>query len=189
MCAAWPPHPPPLTINSTSVTTEDSFRFCGTTISTELKWNINIGSVVPDPHGHRGVHDLTDHCLVQHSNQEHIQSLHLSSRIIADPTHSGHALFELFPSGNRLGTIKTSTSRPRKEFPSSTVDQQPPYHFLYPPPPVTNDQLPHYLQPPYCHLNTTHPSVDLHICSTSSPGFIVVSYLLKINYSDWNMSP
>ncbi len=41
-----PPALPPLTIMSSTVTTVESFRFLGSTISQDLKWDIHIDSIV-----------------------------------------------------------------------------------------------------------------------------------------------
>ena len=41
-----PPALPPLTIMNSTVTAVESFRFLGTTISQDLKWDINIDSIV-----------------------------------------------------------------------------------------------------------------------------------------------
>ncbi len=41
-----PPALPPLTIMDSTVTTVESFRFLGTTISQDLKWDIHIDSIV-----------------------------------------------------------------------------------------------------------------------------------------------
>ncbi len=41
-----PPLPPPLTIMNSTVTAVESFRFLGTTISQELKWDTHINSIM-----------------------------------------------------------------------------------------------------------------------------------------------
>ncbi len=41
-----PPPPPALTIMNSTVTTVESFRFLGTTISQDLKWDVHIESIV-----------------------------------------------------------------------------------------------------------------------------------------------
>ncbi len=41
-----PPAPPPLAIMNSTVTAVESFRFLGTTISQDLKWDIHIDSIV-----------------------------------------------------------------------------------------------------------------------------------------------
>ncbi len=41
-----PPALPPLTIMNSTVTAVESFRFLGTTISQDLKWDIHIDSIV-----------------------------------------------------------------------------------------------------------------------------------------------
>ncbi len=41
-----PPHSPPLTIMNSTVTPVESFRFLGSTISQDLKWDNHIESMV-----------------------------------------------------------------------------------------------------------------------------------------------
>ncbi len=44
-----PPCTPPLTIMNSTVTTVESFRFLGSTISQDMKWDIRIDSIVKGP--------------------------------------------------------------------------------------------------------------------------------------------
>ncbi|KAJ8374254.1 hypothetical protein SKAU_G00048340 [Synaphobranchus kaupii] len=41
-----PPPPPPITLDNSPVATVDSFRFLGTIISRDLKWELNISSLI-----------------------------------------------------------------------------------------------------------------------------------------------
>ncbi|KAJ8343752.1 hypothetical protein SKAU_G00310810 [Synaphobranchus kaupii] len=41
-----PSPPPPITLDNSPVATVDSFRFLGTTISRDLKWELNISSLI-----------------------------------------------------------------------------------------------------------------------------------------------
>ena len=48
-------------------------------------------------------------------------TLRRAGKIVADPSHPGHQLFESLPSGRRLRTIKTKTSRHKNSFFPSAV--------------------------------------------------------------------
>ncbi|KAK0144410.1 hypothetical protein N1851_017230 [Merluccius polli] len=44
------------------------------------------------------------------------RTLRRAGRIVADPFHPGHKLFETLPSGRRLRSIRTKTSRHKNSF-------------------------------------------------------------------------
>ncbi|KAK0141170.1 hypothetical protein N1851_021852 [Merluccius polli] len=49
------------------------------------------------------------------------RTLRRAGKIVADPSHPGHKLFESLPSGRRLRSIRTKTSRHKNSFfPSAT---------------------------------------------------------------------
>ena len=49
------------------------------------------------------------------------RTLRRAGKIVADPSHPGHKLFETLPSGRRLRSIRTKTSRHKNSFfPSAT---------------------------------------------------------------------
>ncbi|XP_076587163.1 uncharacterized protein LOC143320974 [Chaetodon auriga] len=60
-------------------------------------------------------------------NLPSLQDLHVSrtlrcaEKIVADPSHPGHKLFESLPSGRRLRSIRTETSRHKNSFFPSAV--------------------------------------------------------------------
>ena len=73
----------------------------------------------------------------------HLSTVHVSwtlrraGKIVADPSHLCHKLFETLPSGRRLRPIRTKTSRHKNSFFTSTNSlinkaQSPPWHWLSP---------------------------------------------------------
>src|SRR4029434_5435228 len=44
------------------------------------------------------------------------RTLRRAGKIVADPSHPGHTLFEVLPSGTRLWSIRTKTSRHKTSF-------------------------------------------------------------------------
>ena len=67
------------------------------------------------------------------------RTLRRAGKIVADPSHPGHKLFETLPSGRRLWSIRTKTSRHKNSFfPSATslINKawSPPWHWLSPSP-------------------------------------------------------
>ncbi len=158
-----PPALPPLTIMNSTVTTVESFRFLGTTISQDLKWDNHIDSIVKKaqqrlfflrqlkkfnlPQAHMtqfysaviksvlcssitvwfGSASKSDIRRLQRTiwTAERIIGVHLPSlqdlynsrvkkragNIITDPSHPGHNLFALLPSGRRYRSLCTRTYR------------------------------------------------------------------------------
>ncbi len=163
-----PPALPPLTIMNNSVNAVESFRFLGTTISQDLKWDTHIDSIVKKaqqrmyflrqlkkfnlPQAHMtqfysaviesvlcssitvwfGSASKSDIRRLQRTvrTAERIIGVHLPSlqdlyysrvkkragNIITDPSHPGHDLFALLPSGRRYRSLCTRTSRHKKVF-------------------------------------------------------------------------
>ncbi len=77
-------------------------------------------------------------------NLPSLQDLHASrtlkraGKIVADPSHPGHKLFQTLPSGRRLRSIRTKTSRHKNSFLPSAAGlinkaQDPHWHWLYSP--------------------------------------------------------
>ncbi len=158
-----PPALPPLTIMNSTVTAVESFRFLGTTISQDLKWDTNIDSIVKKaqqrlfflcqlkkfnlPQAHMkqfysaviesvlcssitvwfGSASKSDIRRLQRTvrTAERIIGVHLPSlqdlynsrvkkwagNIFTDPSHPGHNLFALLPSGRCYRSLCTRTSR------------------------------------------------------------------------------
>ncbi len=153
-----PPALPPLTIMNSTVTAVESFRFLGTTISQDLKWDTHIDSIVKKaqqrlfflhqlkkfnlPQAHMtqfysaviesvlcssitvwfGSASKSDIRRLQRTvrTAERIIGVHLPSlqdfrkragNIITDPSHPGHDLLALLPSGRRYRSLCTRTSR------------------------------------------------------------------------------
>ncbi len=163
-----PPALPPLTIMNNSVNAVESFRFLGTTISQDLKWDTHIDSIVKKaqqrmyflrqlkkfnlPQAHMtqfysaviesvlcssitvwfGSASKSDIRRLQRTvrTAERIIGVHLPSlqdlyysrvkkragNIITDPSHPGHDLFALLPSGRRYRSLCTRTSRHKNSF-------------------------------------------------------------------------
>ncbi len=163
-----PPALPPLTIMNNSVNAVESFRFLGTTISQDLKWDTHIDSIVKKaqqrmyflrqlkkfnlPQAHMtqfysaviesvlcssitvwfGSASKSDIRRLQRTvrTAERIIGVHLPSlqdlyysrvkkragNIITDPSHPGHDLFALLPSGRRYRSLCTRTSRHKNIF-------------------------------------------------------------------------
>ena len=154
---------PPLALTDSPVTTVDSFRFLGTTITRDLKWEPTISSLLKKAQqrmfflrqlrklklppkmlvqfytaiiesilttsitvwfaGATARDRLRMQRVVRAAEKvigcrlPSIQDLYISrtrrraGRIRADPSHPGHALFAPLPSGRRLRSIRTKTSR------------------------------------------------------------------------------
>ncbi len=154
----------PLTIMNNSVNAVESFRFLGTTISQDLKWDTHIDSIVkkaqqrmyflrqlkkfnlPQAHMTQFYSAVIESVLcssitvwfgsASKSDIRRLQrtvriiGVHLPSlqdlyysrvkkragNIITDPSHPGHDLFVLLPSGRRYRSLCTRTSRHKNIF-------------------------------------------------------------------------
>ncbi len=163
-----PPALPSLTIMNNTVAAVESFRFLGTTISQDLKWDIHIDSIMkkaqqrlfflrqvkkfnlPQVHMTQfysaviesvlcssitvwfGSASKSDIRRLQQTvrTAERIIGVHLPSlqdlyysrvkkragNIITDPSHPGHNLFALLPSGRHYRSLCTRTSRHKNCF-------------------------------------------------------------------------
>uniref|UniRef100_A0A8C6PAK0 Reverse transcriptase domain-containing protein n=1 Tax=Nothobranchius furzeri TaxID=105023 RepID=A0A8C6PAK0_NOTFU len=163
----------PLILTDTPVTTVDSFRFLGTTITHDLRWEPSIssllkkaqqrmyflrqlkkaklpaqmmvqfytaiiesilnssiavwyaGATVRDKHRLQRIVRSAEKVIG--CSLPSLQDLYVSrtrgsaGRIAADPSHPGHRLFEPLPSGRRLQSIRTRTSRHKNSFFPSAV--------------------------------------------------------------------
>uniref|UniRef100_A0A3P8PS83 Reverse transcriptase domain-containing protein n=1 Tax=Astatotilapia calliptera TaxID=8154 RepID=A0A3P8PS83_ASTCA len=164
---------PPIILTDTPITSVDSFRFLGTTITQDLKWEPTITSVIKKAqqrmyflrqlkkfnlptrtmmqfytaiiesiltssitvwYAGATIRDKQRLQRVVRSAEKVIgcrlpslQDLYTSrtlghaARISADPSHPGHSLFDLLPSGRRLRSIRTRTSRHKNSFFPSAV--------------------------------------------------------------------
>uniref|UniRef100_A0A3P8NNR5 Reverse transcriptase domain-containing protein n=1 Tax=Astatotilapia calliptera TaxID=8154 RepID=A0A3P8NNR5_ASTCA len=164
---------PPIILSDTPITSVDSFRFLGTTITQDLKWEPTITSVIKKAqqrmyflrqlkkfnlptrtmmqfytaiiesiltssitvwYAGATIRDKQRLQRVVRSAEKVIgcrlpslQDLYTSrtlgraARISADPSHPGHSLFDLLPSGRRLRSIRTRTSRHKNSFFPSAV--------------------------------------------------------------------
>ncbi|KAK0135058.1 putative RNA-directed DNA polymerase from transposon BS [Merluccius polli] len=166
------PHLPPSPCDST-IDTVESFRFLGTIISQDLKWELNISSLIKKAqqrmyflrqlkkfnlprtmmvHFYSSIIEsiLSSSISIWYAaatakdkgrlqrvirsaekviscNLPSLQDLYTSrtlrraGKIVADPSHPGHKLFETLPSGRRLRSIRSKTSRHKNSFfPSAT---------------------------------------------------------------------
>ncbi|KAL0202579.1 hypothetical protein M9458_000597, partial [Cirrhinus mrigala] len=163
-----PPALPPLIIMNSTVAAVDSFKFLGTNISQDLKWDIHIDSTVKKAQQrlyflHQlkkfnlpqalmtqfysaviesvlcssitvwfGAASKSDIRRLQRTvrTAERIIGVHLpnlqdlyisrvkkwAGNIIQDPSHPGHNLFALLPSGRRYRSLSTKTSRHKNSF-------------------------------------------------------------------------
>ena len=163
-----PPSLPPLTILNSTVSAVESFRFLGSTISQNLKWEPNINTVLKKAQQRMYFlrqlrkYNLPQELLIQFytaviesvlcssitvwfgsatkldrnrlqrtvrsaeriigADLPTIQDLYTSrarkraGKIIADPSHPGHNLFQLLPSGRRYRSLHTKTTRHRISF-------------------------------------------------------------------------
>ncbi|TWW59025.1 hypothetical protein D4764_06G0005550 [Takifugu flavidus] len=164
---------PPLALMDSPITIVDSFRFLGTTITRDLKWEPTISSLIKKAQQRmfflRQLRKLklpprmlaqfytaiiesilTSSITVWYAGTTvrdrlrlqrvvrtaekvigcrlpSIQDLYISrtrrcaSRITADPSHPGHGLFSPLPSGRRLRSIRTKTSRYMNSFFPSAI--------------------------------------------------------------------
>ncbi|KAL0152393.1 hypothetical protein M9458_052116 [Cirrhinus mrigala] len=163
-----PPALTPLTIMNSTVALVDSFKFLGTNISQDLKWDIHIDSIVKKAQQRLyflrqlkkfnlpqalmtqfystviesvlcssitvwfGAASKSDIRRLQRTvrTAERITGVHLpnlqdlyisrvkkrAGNIIQDPSHPGHNLFALLPSGRRYRSLSTKTSRHKNSF-------------------------------------------------------------------------
>ena len=163
----------PITLCGSPVDTVESFRFLGTLITQDLKWELNISSLIKKAqqrmyflrqlkkfnlpkammvHFYSTIIEsiLTSSISVWYAaatardkdrlqrvihsaekvigcNLPSLQDLYASrtlrraGKIAADPSHPGHSLFETLPSGRRLRSIRTRTSRHTNSFFPSAV--------------------------------------------------------------------
>ena len=168
-----PAPPSPVILCGSLVDSVESYRFLGTIITQDLKWDLNIKSLIKKAHQRMYflrqlkkfhlpktmmVHFYTaiiesiltssitiwyaaatvkDGSGLQHiiRTAERVISCNLPSleilydsrslrhvgKTVADPSHTGHKLFEPLPSGRRLRSIKTKISRHKNSFFPSTV--------------------------------------------------------------------
>ncbi|TWW55980.1 hypothetical protein D4764_09G0010300 [Takifugu flavidus] len=164
---------PPLALMDSPITIADSFRFLGTTITRDLKWEPTISSLIKKAQQRmfflRKLRKLklpprmlaqfytaiiesilTSSITVWYAGATardrlrlqrvmraaekvigcrlpSIQDLYISrtrrraGRITADPSHPGHGLFSPLPSGRRLRSIRTKTSRYMNSFFPSAI--------------------------------------------------------------------
>ncbi|KAM9393568.1 uncharacterized protein KZ484_004735 [Pholidichthys leucotaenia] len=164
---------PPLTLTDSPITTADSFRFLGTTITRDLKWEPTISSLIKKAQQRmfflRQLRKLklptkmlvqfytaiiksilTTSITVWYAGATtrdrlrlqrvvraaekvigcklpSLQDLYISrtwrraGQIITDPSHPGHVLFAPLPSGRRLRSIQTKTSRYMNSFFPSAI--------------------------------------------------------------------
>lgn len=169
-----PAPPTPITLCDSPVDIVESFRFLGTIITQDLKWELNISSLIKKAqqrmfflrqlekfnlpktmmvHFYSAIIEsiLTSSIITWYAaatardkgrlqrvirsaemvigcNLPSLQELYSSrtlrraGKIVADPSHPGHKLFEPLPSGRRLRSIRTKTSRHKNSFfPSATA--------------------------------------------------------------------
>ncbi len=173
-----PPALPPLTIMNNSVAAVESFRFLGTTISQDLKWDTHIDlrqlKKLNLPQAHMtqfysaviesvlcssitvwfGSASKSDIRRLQRTvrTAERIIGVHLASlqdlyysrvkkragNIMTDPSHPGHNLFALLPSGRCYRSLFTRTSRHKNSF-------------FFPPCHLQPKQLTQELLPVFCN--------------------------------------
>ncbi len=136
-----------------SVNALESFRFLGTTISQDLKWNTHIDSIVKKaqqrmyflrqlkkfnlPQAHMtqfysaviesvlcspitvwfGSASKSDIRRLQRTDLYYSRVKKRAGNIITDPSHPGHDLFALLPSGRHYRSLCTRTSRHKIFFP------------------------------------------------------------------------
>ncbi|TWW79204.1 putative RNA-directed DNA polymerase from transposon BS [Takifugu flavidus] len=164
---------PPLALMDSPITNADSFRFLGTTITRDLKWEPTISSLIKKAQqrmfflrqlrklklpprmlaqfytaiiesiltssitvwfaGATARDRLRLQRVVRAAEKvigcrlPSIQDLYISrtrrcaGRITADPSHPGHGLFSPLPSGRRLRSIRTKTSRYTNSFFPSAI--------------------------------------------------------------------
>ncbi|KAK3566300.1 hypothetical protein QTP86_032231 [Hemibagrus guttatus] len=133
---------PPLTIMNSTVPTVESFRFLGTTISQDLKWDTHIDATIKKAQQRlyflRQLRkfNLPQELLI-HFYSAVIESVLCTSitvwfgsatksdirrlqrtalKISLDPSHPGHLLFDLLPSGRRYRAATTRTARHKNSF-------------------------------------------------------------------------
>ena len=165
--------PAPITLCDSPVDTVESFRFLGTIIAQDLKWEQNISSLTKKAqqrmyflrqlkkfnlpkammvHFYTAIIEsiLTSSITIWYAaatvkdrsrlqriirwaekvigcNLPSLQDLYTSRtlkcarKIMADPSHPGHDLFVTLPSGKRLRSVKTKTSRHKSSFFPSAI--------------------------------------------------------------------
>ncbi|XP_071326651.1 uncharacterized protein [Trachinotus anak] len=168
-----PAPPTPITLCDSPVATVEHFRFLGTTITQDLKWELNISSLIKKAQQrmyflrqlkkfnlprtmmvnfytsiiesiltssitiwYAAATERDNNRLqrIIHSaekvigcNLPSLQDLYASrtlrraGKIVADSSHPGHKLFETLPSGRRLRSFRTKTSRHKNSFFPSAI--------------------------------------------------------------------
>ena len=163
----------PITLCDSTIDTVESFRFLGTIISQDLKWELNIDSLTKKAQQrmyflrqlkkfnlprtmmvqfYSSIIEsiLTSSITIWYAgatakdksrlqrvirsaekvigcNLPSLQELHASrtlrraGKIVADPSHPSHKLFQSLPSGRRLRSIRTRTSRHKNSFFPSAI--------------------------------------------------------------------
>ncbi|KAI2661192.1 putative RNA-directed DNA polymerase from transposon BS [Labeo rohita] len=121
-----PPALTPLTIMNSTVAAVDSFKFLGTNISQDLKWDIHIDSIVKKAQQRLYfLRQLKKFNLPQALMTQFYSAVietyisrvkKRAGNIIQDPSHPGHNLFALLPSGRRYRSLSTKTSRHKNSF-------------------------------------------------------------------------
>ncbi|KAI2663046.1 hypothetical protein H4Q32_002071 [Labeo rohita] len=99
----------PLTIMNSTLAAVDSFKFLGINISQDLKWVLlscyRVSSV------------LFYNCLDLYISRVKKRA----GNIIKDPSHQGHNLFALLPSGRRYRSLSTRTSKHKNIFSPNAI--------------------------------------------------------------------
>ncbi|KAK0149783.1 hypothetical protein N1851_009462 [Merluccius polli] len=147
----------PIALGESPVNTVETFLFLGSIISQDLKWELNMSSLIKKAQQRMYflrqlkkfnlpktmmVHFYTahPHLLHHHLDKGRLQriirsaervigcnlpslqdpyasrTLRRAGKIVADPSHPGHKLFKSLPSGRRLRSIRTKTSRHKNSF-------------------------------------------------------------------------
>ncbi|KAK0141369.1 hypothetical protein N1851_021622 [Merluccius polli] len=125
--------PATITLCDSTIDTVESFRFLGTIISQDLKWELNISSLIKKAEQRmyflrqlkkfnlQRTMMVHPHLLHHHLDLYTSRTLRRAGKIVADPSHPGHKLFETLPSGRRLRSIRTKTSCHKNSFFPSTT--------------------------------------------------------------------
>uniref|UniRef100_A0AAV2LTR1 Alkylated DNA repair protein AlkB homologue 8 N-terminal domain-containing protein n=1 Tax=Knipowitschia caucasica TaxID=637954 RepID=A0AAV2LTR1_KNICA len=145
--------PPPPSVMDSPITSVESYRFLGTTITQDLNWEPTISSLIKKAQQRmyflRQLRKakLPAQMLVQFYTRDKqrlqcimrsaekvigrslpsLQNLYVArargraGRITAGPSHPAHGLFQPLPSGRRLRSIRTRTSRHKNSFFPSAV--------------------------------------------------------------------
>ena len=119
--------PTPLVIDGRTVEIVQHLKFLGSTISSNLKWELNVVNIIKKAQQRLYFlkrlrsFGLTTQTMLNFEIVYQQRLLGRATLISQDPSHPAHDLFEPLPSCRRFRSIKTRTNRFSTSFPPLAV--------------------------------------------------------------------